>query len=109
MLTDLGRANRVEMKEPVFSVIHVDRPSGDHCYALWQLVRDRGHFFIKVELHSDHAYGHLYLKAYMQSRFEDRDAKKFGTELAHATGLSVDIERTQIDGIVTYGGTHSPG
>ena len=109
MLTDLGRVKGLDMKEPVLSVIYRDRPSGDYCYALWQLIRDRGRFLVKVELHTDHAYTHLYLKAYMQSRFWDREAEKFGAALAHATGLQVDIERTQTDGIVTYSATHLPG
>jgi hypothetical protein len=109
MVTELGRGKGLVMKEPVLAVVYRDRTSGDHCYALWQLMRDRGQFLVKVELRSDQAFSHLYLKVYMQSRFWDKEAQRFGVALSNAVGLQVDIERTQTDGLVTYSATHMPG
>jgi hypothetical protein len=108
ILTDLARAKGLVLKEPITGEIHRSRPTGDHCYAQWHMTRDRGHFLVKVELHSDHAFAHLYLKASLQSRFWDREAEKLGEALGKATGLEVATERTQSDGIITYSATWTP-
>lgn len=57
---------------------------------------------IKVEMMSDDTYTHLYLKVSLQSRFWETDAQRFGEALCKATGMHVELERTQSDGIITY-------
>ncbi|MCL5997137.1 MAG: hypothetical protein M1546_13935 [Chloroflexi bacterium] len=108
LLTDLARAKGLSLPEPVAGVIHRDRPGRDHRYAVWQLSRDRGAFLAKVELFSDTSFSFLYLKASLQSRFWEREAQRFGELLCKSTGLQVELERTQSDGIISYSATWSP-
>jgi hypothetical protein len=108
ILTDLARMKGLMLKEPVRGMVYRDRPSANHCYAMWQLVRDRGQFLAKVELYSDDAFDHLYFKASMQSRFWESEAQRFGENLCQVTAVQVAVERTQTDGIVTFSATMSP-
>ena len=108
ILADLARAKGLELKEPVLGLIHREHPIGNHCYAVWQMLRDRGRFMVKIELNSDPAFDHCYLKAMFQSRFWDNEAQRAGEMLCRVTGLQVDVERTQGDGIITYSSTMNP-
>ena len=108
LLTDLARAKGLSLPEPVAGVIYRDRPGRDHRYAVWQLSRERGAFLAKVELCSDPSFSSLYLKASLQSRFWEREAQQFGELLCRSTGLKVELERTQSDGIISYSATWLP-
>jgi len=108
ILMDLARAKKLPMAQPVRGVFHRDQLGRDHRYAVWQLSRDRGAFMAKVEMMSDEAYKRLYLKVSLQSRFWETEAKRFGEALFLATGMPVDLERTQSDGIISYSENWDP-
>jgi hypothetical protein len=107
-LMDLARAKKLPLAQPVMGVFHRDQLGRDHRYAVWQLSRDRGAFMAKVEMMSDEAYKRLYLKVSLQSRFWETEAKRFGEALFLATGMPVDLERTQSDGIISYSESWNP-
>ena len=107
-LTELARAKRLQLAQPVSGVFHRGAPGREHRYAEWQLSRERGAFLAKVEMLSDEAYQHLYLKASLQSRFWETEAQRFGESLCKATGMRVELERTQSDGIISYSASWDP-
>jgi hypothetical protein len=107
-LTNLARAKKLQLDQPVAGVFHRDQLGRDHRYAVWQLSRERGAFLAKVEMMSDEAYTRLYLKVSLQSRFWEPEAQRFGEGLCQATGMHVELERTQSDGIISYSARWDP-
>ena len=107
ILTELAQKKGLTLPGPISMTVHKDRPGGDYCYAMWPLIRDRGQFLVKVELHSNETFDHLYLKAFLQGRFWDREAEQLGEILHQTTGMEVYAERTQSDGIITFSATWS--
>jgi hypothetical protein len=108
MLTEMAQKKGLLLPEPVLSQIYYDRASSDRRYALWQLSRDRGHFMVRVELCTDDMFRFFHLKALLQSRFWESEARRFGEALCKATGIRVDADRLQSDGIVSYSATWEP-
>lgn len=107
-LTALARAKKLQLAQPVTGVFHREQLGRDHRYAVWQLSRERGAFLAKVEMMSNEAYTCLYLKVSLQSRFWEMEAQRFGEGLCQATGMRVELERTQSDGIITYSMSWDP-
>ena len=107
-LTDLAHAKKLQLAQPVTGMFHRDQLGRDHRYAVWPLSRDRGSFMAKVEMMSDDTYTHLYLKVSLQSRFLEAEAQRFGEALCKATGMHVELERMQSDGIITYSKNWDP-
>jgi hypothetical protein len=107
-LAALARAKKIPLAQPVMGVFHRDELGRDHRYAVWALSRERGAFLAKVEVMSNEAYTCLYLKVSLQSRFWETEAQRFGEGLCQATGMRVELERTQSDGIITYSQNWDP-
>jgi hypothetical protein len=108
LMTELARAKGIRLQEPLAGVLRRDPVGRDHRYAEWALSRERGAFLAKVELRSDEEFAHLYLRALLQSRFWEREAKSLGETLCQATGMNVSVERAQSDGIINYSESFSP-
>ncbi len=107
-LTELARAKKLPLAQPITGIFHRDKPDRGHRIAVWQISRDRGAFMAKVELMSDENFTHVYLKASLQSRFWEPEAQRFGEALCKATGMHVELERTQSDGIISYSASWDP-
>ncbi|HEY3290248.1 MAG TPA: hypothetical protein VGK87_08990 [Anaerolineae bacterium] len=102
LLTDLAHAKHILLPQPIRGMVHDESHIANRCHAVWPMLPDRGRFIAKVELYADDTPAGFHLRAVMQSTIWEGEAQQYGEWLCQATHLPVLVERSQMDGIVTF-------